>query len=198
MGCFDLGDGGITGLADPSGLFLSGRVGEVPGTCVTVTLEGRRPLVAEVQALVAPSTLPSPRRATSGVDAARVAMVTAVLDRRAGVPIRSHDVYVSTVGGVTLREPATDLALAVAMASAAFDVPVSNRVIAVGEVGLAGEIRSVAGVHRRLAEAGRLAFSRALVPVGTLGGGPLPEGMQVEEVADLASAIRAIAGPRPS
>jgi DNA repair protein RadA/Sms len=198
VGCFDLGDGGITGLADPSGLFLSGRVGEVPGTCVTVTLEGRRPLVAEVQALVAPSTLPSPRRATSGVDAARVAMVTAVLDRRAGVPIRSHDVYVSTVGGVTLREPATDLALAVAMASAAFDVPVSNRVIAVGEVGLAGEIRSVAGVHRRLAEAGRLAFTRALVPVGTLGGGPLPEGMQVEEVADLASAIRAIAGPRPS
>ena len=182
VGCFDLGDGGITGLADPSGLFLSGRVGEVPGTCVTVTLEGRRPLVAEVQALVAPSTLPSPRRATSGVDAARVAMVTAGL----------------TVGGVTLREPATDLALAVAMASAAFDVPVSNRVIAVGEVGLAGEIRSVAGVHRRLAEAGRLAFTRALVPVGTLGGGPLPEGMQVEEVADLASAIRAIAGPRPS
>lgn len=195
VGCFDLSDAGIVGLADPSGLFLSTRAGEVPGTCVTVTLEGRRPLVAEVQALVAPSTLPTPRRATSGVDAARVAMITAVLDRRAGAPIRSHDVYVSTVGGVTLREPATDLAVAVAMASAVLDVAMGAALIAVGEVGLAGEIRPVPGVHRRLAEASRLAFRRALVPVGTVGGGPLPEGMDVVEVADLASAIRAVVGP---
>ncbi len=112
VGCFDLSDIGIVGLTDPSGLFLSGRTTEVAGTCVTVTLEGRRPLVAEVQALVAKSTLATPRRATSGLDAARVAMILAVLDKRANAPIGGSDVYVSTVGGVRLTEPAADLAIA--------------------------------------------------------------------------------------
>ena len=108
VGCFDLSDVGIVGLADPSGLFLSNRDVSVAGTCVTVTLEGRRPLVAEVQALIAPSNIPSPRRATHGLDASRVAMVMAVLERRARVPIGGSDAYVSTVGGVRLGEPAVD------------------------------------------------------------------------------------------
>jgi DNA repair protein RadA/Sms len=194
VGCFDLSDIGIVGLPDPSGLFLSTRDATVPGTCVTVTLEGRRPLVAEVQALVAATTLPSPRRVTHGLDSSRVAMVLAVLERRAKAPIGSSDAFVSTVGGVRVTEPAADLALALAMASAILDRPVPRDGIAVGEVGLAGEIRSVAGMPRRLAEAARLGFRTAWVPRGVLETGPPPDGLRVIEVPDLATAVgRALA-----
>jgi DNA repair protein RadA/Sms len=193
VGCFDLSDAGIVGLADPSGLFLSSRAGSVPGTCITVTLEGRRPLIAEVQALVATSTLPSPRRATHGVDASRVAMITAVLDKRAGAPLRNNDVYISTVGGATLREPASDLAVALAMASAILDVPVDPQTIAIGEVGLAGEIRPVQALERRLAEAARLAFATALVPAGTRGSVHIPAGLRVLEVPDIRTAVGHVA-----
>ncbi len=195
VGCFDLSDAGIIGLPDPSGLFLSSHGAEgatpVAGTCVTVTLEGRRPLLAEVQALVAPSVLPSPRRATSGLDSSRVSMLTAVLERRAGVSLRAADVYVSTVGGVRVTEPATDLAVALAVAGAANDRSLVPRTVAFGEVGLAGEIRPVGGVPRRLSEAARLGFTSAVVPAGALADGGAPEGMRVVEVADLVSAVRA-------
>ena len=198
VGCFDLSDAGIVGLADPSGLFLSSRAGAVPGTCITATLEGRRPLIAEVQALVSPSALPTPRRATHGVDASRVAMITAVLDKRAGAPLLHNDVYISTVGGVTLREPAADLAVAMAMASAILDVPLDPRTVAIGEVGLAGEIRPVQGIERRLAEAGRLSFTTALVPVGVLGTVHVPAGLRVVEVADIRAAVGQLpARPEP-
>jgi DNA repair protein RadA/Sms len=194
VGCFDLSDTGIEGLADPSGLFLSRGSGTdvepVPGTCVTVTLEGRRPLVAELQSLVAPSTLPTPRRTTSGLDSSRVAMVTAVLDRRARVNLRSADIYVSTVGGVRVGEPAADLAVALAVAGAAADQALVPRTVAFGEVGLAGEIRPVAGVPRRLSEAARLGFTTAIVPLGALGSAAPPDGLRVVEVPDLASAVR--------
>lgn len=190
VGCFDLSDLGIVGLPDPSGLFLSAKARDVPGTCVTVTLEGRRPLVAEVQALVARSAIPTPRRATSGLDSSRVGMIIAVLDRRAGAPLAHSDAFVSTVGGVRLAEPASDLAVALALASAILDHPIPAGTLAVGEVGLAGEIRPVTGVPRRLAEAGRLGFQSAYVPPGVLGSGPIPDGMRVVEVADLASAVR--------
>ena len=195
VGCFDLSDVGIVGLSDPSGLFLSSRDLIVPGTCVTVTLEGRRPLVTEVQALLAPSVIPSPRRTTSGLDGSRVAMILAVLDRRADVPVRQADCYVSTVGGVRLTEPAADLAVALSMASSVADRALPRGTIAMGEVGLAGEIRPVTGVPRRLAEAARLGFARAVVPGGSLGGGPTPEGMQVVEVTDIRSAVRLMTQP---
>src|SRR5690348_17005659 len=195
VGCFDLSDVGIVGLPDPSGLFLSNRSLVVPGTCVTVTLEGRRPLVTEVQALLAPSVIPSPRRTTSGLDGSRVAMILAVLDRRADVPVRQADCYVSTVGGVRLTEPAADLAVALSMASSVADRALPRGTIALGEVGLAGEIRPVTGVPRRLAEAARLGFARAVVPGGSLGGGPTPEGMQVVEVTDIRSAVRLMTQP---
>jgi DNA repair protein RadA/Sms len=188
VGCFDLSDTGIVGLADPSGLFLSRHAEPVPGTCVTVTLEGRRPLVAEVQALVAPSALTNPRRATSGLDSSRVAMVLAVLERRAGVALVGRDTYVATVGGVRLAEPSTDLSVALAVASAAADRPLAPGTIAVGEVGLAGEVRPVTGVGRRLAEAARLGFRHAIVPAGTRDAAP--DGMVVFEAADLRSALQ--------
>jgi DNA repair protein RadA/Sms len=187
VGCFDLSDVGIVGLADPSGLFLSRHESPVPGTAVTVTLEGRRPLVAEVQALVAPSALSNPRRATSGLDASRVAMVLAVLERRAQVRLASMDTYIATVGGVRLVEPAADLAVTLAVASAARDMPLLAGTVAVGEVGLAGEVRPVTGVARRLAEAARLGFTTAIVPAGS--DGSAPAGMTVHEVPDVRTAL---------
>jgi DNA repair protein RadA/Sms len=187
VGCFDLSDDGIVGLPDPSGLFLSRRREAVAGTCVTVTVEGKRPLVAEVQALVAASPLASPRRTTSGLDGGRLAMVLAVLQRRAKVPVANKDVYAATVGGVRLTEPATDLAVALAVAGAAHNDPLATGLVAVGEVGLAGEIRRVTATGRRLAEAARLGFTHGLVPPDA---GRVPPGIEVIEVPDLAHALR--------
>ncbi len=193
VGCFDLHGDGIVGLPDPSGLFLSRHGEPVPGTCVTVPMEGRRALVAEVQALVAPSSLAMPRRATSGLDGARVAMLLAVLEKRAGVSLSKHDVYAATVGGVRLAEPAADLALALAVASSAADRPCPAGVVAVGEVGLAGEVRPVPSVERRLAEAARLGFTRALVPSGALSTRPP---LEVVQVADLGQALAVLQRPQ--
>ncbi|GAA1653812.1 DNA repair protein RadA [Georgenia ruanii] len=164
VGCFDLGDTGITGLADPSGLFLSGHRSAVPGTCVTVSLEGRRPMPTEIQALVARSPLSSPRRTTAGLDGSRVAMTLAVLQSRLGVTLSTADVYVSTVGGARAVEPAVDLAVALAVLSAVEGKELDPGIVAVGEVGLTGEVRTTVGVQRRLAEAARLGFTRAIVP----------------------------------
>jgi DNA repair protein RadA/Sms len=167
IGCFELGELGLIGLPDPSGLFLSRPHHPVPGTCVTVTLEGRRPLVAEVQTLVWPVAGNEPtRRVTSGLDFARVGMTVAVLDRRAGIDLRKCDVYAATVGGVKLTEPAVDLAVALALAGAKGDLRLPSDLVAFGEVGLAGEIRGVTGIDRRLGEAARMGFRRAIVPAG--------------------------------
>ncbi|MDQ1486069.1 MAG: hypothetical protein QOJ62_1762 [Actinomycetota bacterium] len=192
VGCFDLGEAGITGLADPSGLFLSRRTDPVSGTCVTVALEGRRPMVAEVQALVAKSNLPTPRRTTSGLDNARVSMVLAVTERRAGISLQGADVFTATVGGVKLTEPASDLAVALAVASASADRPLPAGLVVVGEVGLAGEVRRVDGVARRLTEAARLGFTYALVPRDS---GPMPDGVHAVEVGDLGQAISCVLPP---
>ena len=165
VGCFEMSDAGIVEVPDPSGLFLSTHAEPVPGTCVTVTMEGRRPLLAEIQALVSrsPDGVP-PRRVTQGIDSARLAMVLAVLQRRSKIRLYDSDVYVSTVGGARVSEPACDLAIAVAVASSALGSPPAERSIAVGEVGLAGELRRVPGVSRRVAEAARLGFRTAVVP----------------------------------
>nr|WP_307793976.1 DNA repair protein RadA [Actinotalea soli] len=190
VGCFDLSETGIVGLTDPSGLFLSHTLHHVPGTCVTVTLEGRRPLATEVQALVVPSILSNPRRTTSGIDSSRLAMILAVLQRRAGVGVADRDVYVSTVGGARVAEPASDLAVALATTSGVGDVPLGAGLVALGEVGLAGEIRPVVGLVRRLAEARRLGFTRAVVPAGGVEAAQVPSGLELVEVRDLAEAVR--------
>lgn len=167
VGCFELTDTGLRQLADPSLLFRTQRERPVPGSCVTVALEGRRPLLAEVQALVAdasPGGPGAPRRAVSGLDATRTAMVLAVLSRRAGIPLAGQETYLATVGGVRLGEPAADLAVALAVASARCDVPIPTDVVAFGEVGLAGDVRPVSGSDRRLTEAARLGVRLAIVP----------------------------------
>ena len=189
VGCFDLGDGGIVSLEDPSGLFLSGTANPVEGTCVTVTLEGRRPLVAEVQSLLTPSGQGSPRRTVSGLDTARINMILAVLQRRAGFPLNQDDCYVATVGGVRLTEPASDLAAALAIASAKLNAVVPKGLIAFGELGLAGEVRPVPGIGRRIREAARLGFRRAVVPKSSEPLGELPEGVRVAEVRTLTEAL---------
>jgi DNA repair protein RadA/Sms len=189
VGCFDLDDDGISGLADPSGLFLSHGTGPAVGTCVTVALEGRRPLVTEVQALVSGAGIASPRRATSGLDQSRVAMILAVLDKRGTVRLSGSDVYTATVGGVRLTDPGSDLAVALAVASSFAELPLPFGMVVVGEVGLAGEVRRVPGVERRLAEAARLGFTRALVPPGS---GQPPADFHTTEVPDLAAALAAL------
>lgn len=186
VGCFELSDGGIVGVADPSGLFLSHHGDNVAGTCVTVAVEGRRPMLVEVQALVAKSSLPSPRRACSGLDTARVSMILAVLERRGRTALGTQDVFTATVGGVRLAEPSADLAIALAVAGAYRDSPLPAGVLAIGEVGLAGEVRRVTGIERRLAEAARLGFVAALVPMES---GKPPRGMKTYEVATLAEAL---------
>jgi DNA repair protein RadA/Sms len=199
VGCFDLGEMGLIGLPDPSGLFLSSHAEPVPGTCVTVTLEGRRPLPAEVQALVAPTAAEMPRRTTSGLDGSRVGMVLAVLQRRCGLKLGQRDVYAATVGGVRLTEPSVDLAVAIALASSASNLSTPSGTVAIGEVGLAGEVRRVAGLTRRLAEAERMGFRRAVVPTGSgalpppgIGGGGGT--LEVCEVADVHQALGVVLG----
>lgn len=197
IGCFELGEFGLIGLPDPSGLFVSRQHKPVPGTCVTVTLEGRRPLVAEVQTLVCPVSGSEPsRRVTSGLDYARVGMAVAVLDRRARINLRRCDIYAATVGGVRLTEPAVDLALAIALAGAKASVTLPSDLVAFGEVGLAGEIRSVAGIGRRLTEASRMGFRRAIIPAGTdVVATDAP--MEIMQVDDVGGAISAGFGSEP-
>ncbi|GAA1308739.1 DNA repair protein RadA [Pseudonocardia xinjiangensis] len=190
VGCFELRDEGIVGMPDPSGLFLARFGGPpVPGTAVTVVMDGRRPLPAELQALVTGKDIPSPRRAVSGLDNARVAMLLAVLEKRAGVRLHDAEVYAATVGGMRVVEPAADLALALAITSARRDVALPSDVVVLGEIGLAGEVRRVTGVDRRLAEAARLGFTHALVPPDS---GVAPAGMKITEVRDVGAVLQAI------
>ncbi|PRI10255.1 DNA repair protein RadA [Leucobacter massiliensis] len=162
VGCFEMTDRGISEVPDPSGLFLSRAAAPVSGTCATVAMEGRRALPVEVQALVAKSATPNPRRVTSGVDPSRVAMILAVLERRVGARLHDQDVYVSTVGGVKLGEPAADLAIALAVLSAIGDRPLPHDLVAFGEISLAGEVRPVVAGSQRAGEAARLGYVRAL------------------------------------
>ncbi|MEY4409902.1 MAG: repair protein RadA [Actinomycetota bacterium] len=168
VGCFELTGEGIVEVPDPSSLFVSGSQNPVSGTCITVTVEGKRALIAEIQALVVHSTAPQPRRVTNGVDSSRVAMILAVLERRAGISVSDKDVYVSTVGGMKITEPAADLAIAIAIASAVKDKPVANQIAAFGEISLAGEIRGVTNGAQRSQEALRLGHPKVIGEKGQL------------------------------
>jgi len=159
VGCFEMQGDGIAEVADPSGLFMSRSRGPVSGTCVAITIEGRRAIPVEIQALIVPTQAPNPRRVVNGVDAGRVAMLLAVLEKRGRLPLGAADVYVSTVGGIRVTEPGADLAIALAIASAARDAALPPSLAAVGEISLAGEIRAASSGRRRAAEAARLGFT---------------------------------------
>ncbi|MGO9034398.1 DNA repair protein RadA [Mycobacterium sp.] len=186
VGCFLLQDNGIEGVADPSGLFLDQRPQPVAGTAITVTLDGKRPLIGEVQALLATPSGSSPRRAVSGIDHARAAMIAAVLEKHARLKIAVNDVYLSTVGGMRLTDPSSDLAVAIALASAYVNLPLPATAVMIGEVGLAGDLRRVCGMERRLAEAARQGFTTALIPPGC---DAVSTGLQVLEAATIVAAL---------
>jgi DNA repair protein RadA/Sms len=187
-----MADDGLEEVADPARAFLTEHDGPAPGSVVAPTLEGSRPLLVEVQALVAQGPGGTPRRTTSGVDANRVALLIAVLARRAGIGLINHDVYVNLAGGLAVEEPGLDLPLALALASSLRDRPVASGTVAIGEIGLLGELRPVAGIERRLREAARLGFTRAIIPRARRGS-PLPDaaGLETIAVSSLREAIEA-------
>jgi DNA repair protein RadA/Sms len=161
VGCFEMTGSGIAEVPDPSSLFLS-RGRPEPGTCVAIALEGRRAMPVEVQALTIPTQAPNPRRVVNGLDSSRVAMVLAVLERRAGIKTSDKDVYVSTVGGVRFVEPAADLAIAIAVAGSLTENAVPRTLAAVGELSLAGEVRPVTQAAQRRSEAARLGYAHVI------------------------------------
>ncbi|MEK0372662.1 DNA repair protein RadA [Corynebacterium mastitidis] len=188
VGCFEQTAEGIREVADPSGLFLSHRDRTPDGSAVTVAMDGVRPILAEVQSLAVDSPAKNPRRVVTGLDSARVPMVLAVLTARAHMSTHTKDVYVATVGGMKIGEPATDLAVAMATVSTVLERPLPERTVFIGEVGLAGELRRVPSLERRLREAARLGYRRAVVPAGEA---PSVPGMRVSPAATLAEAIAA-------
>ncbi|HSS10289.1 MAG TPA: DNA repair protein RadA [Acidimicrobiales bacterium] len=188
LGLFEMTDRGLVDVPDPSGLFLGDRRAGAPGSAVLPTMEGQRPLLVEVQALVTGSGLVLPRRSASGLDAGRLSLLLAVLEQRAGVSLAGRDVYASALGGVRVVEPGADLAVCLAIVSAVTDVALPDDLVACGEVALTGEIRQVNQTPRRLAEAARLGFRRALVAPSTLESTDRPK-IEVTPVATLAQAI---------
>jgi DNA repair protein RadA/Sms len=187
LGLYEMGERGLVGVPDPSALFLADRQAGIPGSVVAPVLDGQRPLLVEVQALVAPSLAPAPRRTAQGVDGGRLAQVMAVLERHAELPLGRCEVHVAVAGGVRVPEPGSDLAVALAVASSALGRPLPADLVACGEVGLGGELRQVQRTERRLAEAARLGFVRAVVPRSAP---DPPKGMRVARSASIVDALR--------
>lgn len=186
LGLFEMTDDGLIGVPDPGRLFLSDRQAQAPGSVVVPTLEGHRPLVVELQALVAKSGLTMPRRSAQGLDSGRLAMVSAVLEERVGVSLAGADVYALAVGGVRVVEPGADLALALALVSSVTGTALPGDLVACGEIGLCGELRQVGQTGRRLSEAARLGFRRAIVPASAP---EPPAGFEVLRAATLVEAL---------
>jgi len=196
LGVLEMGTAGLLPVADPSGMLLADRRAGVSGSVVVPCIEGRRPLLVEVQALVGPSSLATPRRSVTGLEGNRVAMILAVLTQRLGVSVATSDVYALAVGGVRATEPAADLGIAFAVVSSVIDVPLPEDLVVIGEVGLTGEVRQVTSVDQRLREAQRLGFTRAIVPFTSPSP---PPGIAVERAATVADALRLLeAGPSAS
>lgn len=193
IGVFEMNEEGLRCVANPSELLLSGRPAESPGTCVACVVEGTRPLLAEVQALVTPSAYNAARR-SNGIDYNRAAMLLAVLEKRGGLPVGSCDAYINVVGGLSLDEPAADLATVLAVASSYLDRPLGADLAAIGEVGLAGEIRSVSNLNQRLSEIARLGFARCVIPAHVRHELRKPKGLQLISVKNVAEAIGAVLG----
>jgi DNA repair protein RadA/Sms len=164
VGVFEMKPEGLVEVTNPSKAFLSQRWGEAIGSAVVPTLEGSRPLLVEIQALTTPTAFGLPRRTANGVDFGRLVLITAVLTKRAGLKLGNQDIIANVTGGLKVAEPAADLGIALAIASSARDIAVDPQLVAVGEVGLSGELRAVSQLERRVAEAARLGFKRCLVP----------------------------------
>ena len=188
IGVFEMDDAGLKCVDNPSEMLLSGRPENAPGTCVACVIEGSRPLLAEVQALVTPSNYNASRR-SNGVDYNRAAMLLAVIEKRGGLPVSSCDAYINVIGGLNLDEPAADLATALAIASSYIDRPLGTDLAAIGEIGLSGEIRSVSMINQRLTEISRLGFRRCVIPAHVRDEIKKPEGLELIPVKNIREAI---------
>ena len=194
IGVFEMMEQGLKEVENPSEMLLSGRPEDAPGTCVTCVMEGARPVLAEVQALVAPTTASNPRRTSNGFDFHRAAMLLAVLEKRGGLKLSQCDAYLNIIGGLTLDEPAADLAAVVAIASSYLDKSVPSHMAAVGEVGLSGEIRSISHLEQRLSEVQRLGFTQCMIPANRSRDlKPLPN-LELLPVQNVAQALRILVG----
>lgn len=196
IGVFEMRNEGLVQVENPSELLLSGRPDDAPGTCVTCVMEGMRPVLAEIQALVVSSSGTNPRRTSNGFDYNRAAMLLAVLEKRGGLKVSACDAYINIIGGLWLEEPAADLGAVVAIASSYLDRPVPGDMVAIGEVGLTGELRTVTQLSQRVSEARRLGFRRCLIPAHGAESLRVPEGMDVIPARNIGEAIRAALGQR--
>lgn len=194
IGVFEMVDTGLKELQNPSEILLSGIPDNAPGTCVTCVIEGSRPILAEIQALVAPATYNAGRRSTNGIDYNRATLLLAVLEKRGGMAVSGCDAYINVIGGLELDEPAADLATMLAIASSFRDLPLGRDLAAVGEVGLSGEIRSVNSLNMRLSEIARLGFKRCVIPAHIKDDIKKPDGLEIISVKNIREAIKATLG----
>ena len=192
IGVFEMENSGLRCVYNPSEVLLSGRPKDSPGTCVACVVEGTRPILAEVQALITPSGYNSASRRSNGVDYNRAAMLLAVLEKRGGLPVSGCDAYINVIGGLFLDEPAADLAIILAIASSFKDKPLGADLAALGEVGLSGEIRSVSAANQRLSEIARLGFKRCLIPAHIKGEVHKPQGLELLPAKNIRDALNAV------
>ena len=192
IGVFEMEDGGLAEVPNPSEALLAGRPKDTPGTCVTCVMEGARPVLAEIQALVVPSSLGNPRRVSNGFDYNRSMLLLAVLEKRGGLMLSNCDAYMNVIGGLSLDEPAADLAAVLAMASSFRDRAVPHDLAAIGEVGLTGELRAVSALGQRLSEVQRLGFTKCLIPKRVQGKLIVPEGLELIRVSNIREALAAL------
>ena len=192
IGVFEMGDLGLAEVPNPSEALLAGRPADAPGTCVTCVMEGVRPVLAEIQALVVPSSLGNPRRVSNGFDYSRSMLLLAVLEKRGGLMVGNCDAYLNVIGGLYLEEPAADLAAILALASSFRDRPVPHDLAAIGEVGLTGELRATSALGQRLAEVRRLGFNKCMIPRRTQGKLAVPEGLELIRVSNIREAMAAL------
>ena len=194
IGVFEMMSGGLEEVENPSQMLLSGRPEGAPGTCVTCVMEGVRPVLAEIQALLAPAAYGTSRRSSNGFDYNRAAMLLAVLEKRGGLKVSQCDAYINIIGGLTLDEPAADLAAVLALASSYLDRAIPTEVAAIGEVGLTGELRSVNNLEQRLGEVRRLGFKRCVIPRRKGRTLPIFSDLEIQEVSNIGEAIRTVLG----
>jgi DNA repair protein RadA/Sms len=185
IGVFEMKENGLQAVANPSALFLAERPVDVPGSVVIASMEGTRPILVELQALVSPSALGTPRRTTLGFDHNRVALLVAILEKKMGLQLTGHDIFLNVAGGVRLDEPAADLGALVAVASSFLDKPVDPQTLIVGEVGLAGEVRAIGQAEARVREGAKLGFQRCILPETSRKQIPPIDGVELRGVASL-------------
>jgi DNA repair protein RadA/Sms len=185
IGVFEMKESGLQAVANPSALFLAERPVDVPGSVVIASLEGTRPILVELQALVSPSSLGTPRRTTLGMDHNRVALLVAILEKKMGLQMHGHDIFLNVAGGVRLDEPAADLGAVAAVASSFLDKPIDPHTLIVGEVGLAGEVRAIGQAEARVWEAGKLGFKRCILPETSRKQLPAIDGVELRGVQSL-------------